>query len=185
MELRINQRPAIIGINITNSEIQVQQKAAQFNLRADAPQIHLKNREGHFKIDYTDCNEAIGYYGPSSFSEKAASDGQIAVARGIDRIVSEGNAMEDVHKNGFIIPRLGAQDAWGGRGEVDVAFKPAPDVIFQPGELSARFQGENVKVSADSGSVTVQATPGLVQAYLKQAPEFDIEYVGNNIDTLG
>lgn len=185
MELMINQKPAIIGINIRNSEIQIKQKAAQFDLKAEAPKLNLKEHEGRLSIDYIQCNEAIGYYGPSSFSGKAASDGEAAVARGIDRIVAEGNLMEDVQKNGFIIPRLGNMDAWAARGEIDIAFKPAPDVTYQPNSLSVKLHAQNVQVSANPGAVVIQATPGVVQAYLKQAPEFDIEYVGNNIDTLG
>lgn len=184
MDLRITQKPAVIGLEIRDPQMSVHQKSAELQLENARPGIKIKYPTDRLEIDYTQCNESIGYYEASPFSRKAAEDGQNAALSGIAKIVEEGNMIEDIHTNGFVIPYLANRDAWVGRGEVGLGFKPAPFIQYETDELAVTPQNKDVQLSVNLGQVNVHAIPGDVSVYLQQNPEFDIEFIGNNLDTF-
>lgn len=182
MELRIHQKPAILALEIKDPKTEIHHKPADFSLQTAAASFEMQRSSDKVNISYIPCEEAIGYYRYDAYGRKMAADGKAAVAVGIDRWVSEGNQMLDVHKNGFIIPDLAQRDSQSPMREISIGVKPGADVSYDPGKLKIDAKPNPVNYSMKTGELNVEATLGSVNAYLKQEPSFDIEFIGNIFD---
>ncbi len=184
MDIRITQQPAVLGSNIKSPEIQIQKKDAVVKQHPGSSELQIRQKQGSIKINNDAARQGIDIYDSGPFMKQMAQKGQQIAFEGIARRVSEGLQMSDIHKNGFILPKLMANAAWDGMKSVEVKLKPPADVQGQPGSLEVDFKRQPFSLDVSSSQFQLDLNWGKVERYLQQKDYIDIEWTGSLIDLV-
>ncbi|MCK4257408.1 MAG: hypothetical protein KAX49_00425 [Halanaerobiales bacterium] len=184
MDIKITQQPAILGLNIKSPETSIQKKDAVAKHNPASSKVQIQRNKGTVKVNNDAARQGIGIYDSGPFMKRMADKGQQIAFEGIARRVSEGHQMSDIHKNGFILPKIMANAAWDGTKSVGIKLKPSADVQGQPGSTKIDFKIQPFKMDASSSEFKVDLNWGKVGKYLEQKNYIDIEWTGSLIDLV-
>lgn len=184
MDIRITQQPALLGLKTTYPTIELTIVPSVLRRHPGSSELNIQREESRLEIDTSPTRQALGYYSPEAFTRMIVEKGQSMALEGIGRRAEEGSEMVDVHKNGFVIPQIAERNAWEGPVQLEVGFKPRPQMRFTPGKLNI-----DVKVVKDRFEFTLPEFDlhlnwGRVEMYTRQQNYIDIEWTGNLLDLV-
>ncbi|AZR73900.1 hypothetical protein BBF96_11170 [Anoxybacter fermentans] len=182
MDIKIYQQPALIGLDIKQPAIKIKQIPSEIHRQSGKVKLDIKQEYGQVQVDGTRCREKIGFYDYDLFMKKIVREGYKTALEGIQRRVQEGFQMADVHENRGIVAKITAEKAWIKPGQIEVGFKPGPEITYRDGSLAFEPEIKPDKYDVSFYQVNVNLDWGKVNMYLRQKNYIDVKWTGNVLD---
>lgn len=185
MDLRIDSRPALLGINIKYPKIDLTSHSSKVRRDPGKAEVKIEAHPGRVVVDNDPAREAIGFLGYHEFGKKAADNGQAAALAGIKRRVVEGFMMADIHKNGCVIPKLAEKVARGEQVQIGIKAIPPAKVSYEKGFLNIQAQIEPDKYTVSFSDFELDVIYANLDIYLRQKNHLEITWTGDLLHIFG
>lgn len=179
----ITTKPALIGINTTNTTMSIRQPKADFELKVRKPELEIHTEQGRIQIDQSQCFNEAGLMDIFTLTEDAAERGRQAAFEAIGRIVDEGNMLASIENGSNAIAEIAYQRSFT-EHEFDIGTIPKsrPKIDFIGGNVDIKVHEGDVEILTKPNKPIIDVENGSVEIFLRQKPEINIEYIGSNID---
>ncbi|ABR46954.1 hypothetical protein Amet_0729 [Alkaliphilus metalliredigens QYMF] len=186
MNLRIDMQNAQIGIQQQMGQLNIQQNHFPMTLQQTEPKLSLQTADAELTIDQQRCFAEVGLKNDRQLTATYAQKGNRTAQQAIARIAQEGKQMANI-QNGKVIARQAKQSQGTQQRQLnyDMAPKSRPDINVTPKEVQINFQKGEVSVNVQNPGAQIDYQQGDLQVYLKQKDFINIEYIGQNLNTLG
>jgi hypothetical protein len=189
MDLRIVQKPALIGLDIARPAIKLRITAPQLDLNTgSSPELRITKNEPKVFIDNSQVWQDIGLARPVQFLWASSTQSLDSGLQAIGEIAAEGDALAAIADGGSIPAVVAHEVQIDAEVECNVALMPK-----EPPKISSNVQVFPVDVRLHPVALDAQLKRGEVQnltpwasvkMYLLQQPYFDIQWVGNRYDAV-
>lgn len=146
-------------------------------LSSTKPQLEIQTKLPKVHIDQTQPFAEAGRKNIRAFMEDSVAYGRTVLSRGIDRIVSDGNAWIDIHTGVDPIPDQAEYNAYG-QFEKDFTYGPMPSsrpqITLDEGRVTYHFQKGRVDNASQARRVAFEYHPWRVDYAMKQYARLDI-----------
>lgn len=183
--LKITSTPALIGINTINAKVNISQPKADVSMHTDHAKVEIHSENPKVLIDQYQCFAEAGLKNFLDLTKESAQIGKQAVLQGIQRRVSEGNQMADIHKDYNPIAQIADYNAFElYNKEFNFGFIPKsrPKIDVIEGKVNIQAHEGKVSLDVKVNRPIVDYTRGKVEIYLRQKNSIDIQYIGSNMD---
>lgn len=188
LRLQMNSQMAKIGLNIKKHDFTMDTKNPKLNLEINKPEIEIETTKPKVNIDQTEAFADAGIKNTERQMRDMASEAVRVMLKGIERNVSQGDQLADIHKvsDDTVIANQAYHNAFG-QFEYDWAldFIPKHGPEFTPikGEVNIRLKKGTVNGQLDRGDVQTKFNRGKVETYLRQKNKLDIKvFEGKKFD---
>jgi len=186
MDLRIVQKPGLIGLDITRPAIKLHITSPRLDLsKVISPQLEITRDEPRVFIDNSKVWQDIGLARPVQFLWARSTESLDSGLQGIGEIASEGDQLAEGSSVSEVVAHEVEIDA---EVECNVALMPE-----EPPKVSSNVEVFPVDVRLHPVALEAQLKRGEVQnltpwaavkMYLLQKPYFDIQWVGSRYDAV-
>ncbi len=156
-----------VGINTTPSKLTMEGNGAQNKLQmhTEKPKLNMESKRPVLHIDQSDCWAEVGLKNVSAFREDSISYSQSVYAKGVARIIDQGNRDMEIQNGSDSIAEQADYNAFAQfEQEFTTGFVPTsrPKISVEPGSLNYSFQkgsvhnntsDEKVRISYQKGSI--------------------------------
>lgn len=187
MDLKITTTPAQIGIKTTPARLEIQQPKADVALNIEHPRVEIDSEPIQVQIDQYQCFAEAGLKNFLDLTKEGAQIAKNKAMQGIERIVSQGNALAAIHQGGNPIADQAEENAFhldDAEFNFDLIPKSRPKIDFIGGEVDIKVIEGKVNPKVKVNKPIVDYTRGKVEIYLKQKNSINIEYVGKKFNQI-
>ena len=181
MPLIIQSQPMIIGWDTQDAVLQYSgQTALTLDLNIVEPQLEMASVAPKLKIDQSQCFYEIGLKDMGRFMRDAVAYSRAQLAKGVQRVVSQGNALADIHLNQDPIPQQARYNAFESNLKefnYGVVPKSRPKITVERGDVNYRLKRGRVENNTKAVQVQSYYQPWRIQYYVKQYDRVDISYI--------
>ena len=183
MKLRMDQQPALIGLDITKAKVQLQTTAGRVEIETNPAQLDIQSPDPQLHIDQSQCFADKGFKSISRFMTDWVAEARSDYMSGLARIVSKGNQLAKI-KGASIADIAGSGVGELPRFNVQAIPKQPPVITCEVHPVQIDYQAAKVNTNYIPAIVESNNQPGRVETYLKQKPALKINWVGNNVDSI-
>jgi len=182
LELRIDRQPALIGLNITKAQVQLQTDPGRVEIVTSPAQLDIQSPDPRLHIDQSQCFGDKGFKSISRFMNDWLAEVQSDYMSGLARIASEGDQLAKIR--GSSIADIASSHFCQQRDfNLQMIPKQPPVITCEVYPVQIDYQAAEVNINYMPASVESNNQPGQVTTYLIQKPALDINWVGKNVDT--
>lgn len=181
MNVQIDQQFGRLGLNIQKSQIQLHTTPPKSEVKTPDPKVEIKSGDGSFKVDGTQCREALDLYTPKVLGKREAKQGMRELENWIRKIAQEGDQLARIENGSDMISQL-AKRVFSDAKDINIKNKPGPSVKYQKGSIKMNWELHPVEVKLNYGDVQTQASRAKVETYILQKDYIHIGYDGRLID---
>lgn len=138
------------------------------NIRTEKPKLEMEHKLGKIQIDQTECRAEVGLKGMTDFRVDNTSYGQSVLAKGIARIVDNGNQFIEIQNGADMIAEQADYNAFGMfEQEFGYAAIPVskPKITVDPATKNYQFRPGRVHIEDAGKKVQIIYTPGKFEYY--------------------
>lgn len=139
------------------------------NIRTEKPKLDMEHKLGQIHIDQSQCRAEAGLKGEVDFRVDNASYGQSVYAKGVARIVDDGNQFIEIQNGVDMIAEQADYNAFGmferEFGYVAIP-QSKPKITVDPATKNYRFTPGRVHIEDTGKKVQVSYTPGKFSYYI-------------------
>jgi hypothetical protein len=184
MDLRINQRFGLIGLDIKPPAFQMKVRHPRLDLEITPPELQIEQKLPQLEIDQTQCFMDMDRRPPMEFLQHIVGRTRTAVLQAIARIADEGDMLGAIEK-GIDIADIALMNSQEWK-EFNVAavpeHRPEIDVIIE--KLDVALVPGDVGLNVVNGQINGYLDWGRVKVFWRQKPYIDIEYIGRRVDVI-
>ncbi|MDF2533249.1 MAG: hypothetical protein K0Q65_2830 [Clostridia bacterium] len=181
--IRISKTDGLIGINTTSANMSISQPKADFEMAIKHPKVEMHTEQIQVRIDQRQCFNESGLKDFTTLARDHANDGKQAVLEGIARRVNEGNMMAAIENNVDAIAEIAFNNSFTSHVfDIETMPKSRPVIDFVGGTVDIRVDEGYVDIKSNPNKPLIDVEVGDVEIYLRQRPEINIEFIGNEID---
>lgn len=183
MRLQVTNVHGQIGITTHNSVMQIRQPKAQIEMKTVPAELNAHTELVQVKIDQRQCFSEAGLKPPAELSQEFAQRGKQAALDATAKKVYDGNRMATIKNKVDVVAAIATENALPPPDDFNITLMPTsrPKINFEGGvSFSPRWGRVDIKVVINRPEINV--TPGWVEVYLLQKPNFSFEFVGDNVD---
>jgi hypothetical protein len=182
MDLRINQRFGLIGLDIKPPGFQMNIRHPRLDLEITPPELQIDHKLPQLKIDQTQCFIDMDRRPIMDFLHHVVGQARAAILKTTARIASEGDMLGAIEK-GIDVADIALMNSQHWK-EYDVAavpkHRPEIDVLIE--DLDVTLVPGDVGVNPVYGQVNGYLDWGRMKVFWRQEPFIDIEYIGRSVD---
>lgn len=182
MWLRIDFQPGQIGVNWNLGKLAVVVPPAKVTIDNGPAEITIKNHPAVLRIDQETVTSEIGIRKIDSLTKELRTKAMENASRFIDKMVSEGNSMADIHRNRHAIPKLAKPPLEIPEVNFTTIPQHFPDIQVEPIPVLVEVASRQLDVRVEEGRVESDYQRAAVDVYVKQKPFLDISVVKSVVD---
>ena len=124
-----------VSIDISWGWMEIQTTRPRFEARRELPEVQVTNERPQVSADATDYRSAMGLHTSRALTREIGADAEQATRDGIDRIVSEGDALGRVDNGASDTPiaDIAARRLLDPPPDVQLTWLPLPDIDVEGG----------------------------------------------------
>lgn len=137
-------------------------------ITTEKPRLEMQHQLGKLHIDQSQCFAEVGLKGMTDFRADNTSYGQSVLARGIARIIDNGNQFIEIQNGTDMIAEQADYNAFGmfaQEFEYTAIPKSRPVITVDPATRNYQFTPGKVHVSDTGKRVQLYYTPGKFEYY--------------------
>ncbi|SKC55899.1 DUF6470 family protein [Maledivibacter halophilus] len=183
--LKITTTPALIGINTINAKLDISQPKADLNMHTEHAKVEINSENPKVIIDQYQCFAEAGLKNILDLTRETAQISKQAALKGIERRVSQGNQMADIHKDYNPIAEMADYNAFelfNREFNFGLIPKSRPKIDIIEGNVDIKVHEGKANMDVKINRPQVDYTRGKVEIYLRQKNSIDIQYIGENVD---
>lgn len=161
-----------LGWNSTPARLEMRGNGNQnvLDLQTEKPRLEMKSELGKLHIDQSACFSEAGRKGVTDFRQDVISYAQSVFARGVARIVDNGDQFIDIHTGVNAVAEQADYNAFGMFEQqfgYAVIPKSRPKITVDPATLNYHFTPGRVHVGMQDRKVQSTYYPGRIEYYIK------------------
>lgn len=181
--LRITKTDGLIGIKTTPAKMNISQSKIELEINQKQSKVIINKEPMQIKIDQSQCFNEAGLKNNSALSEDMVQRATQNFLQGLNRTVSEGNTLAAIENNVNALAEIAANNFiqvadWN----IDFIPKSRPKIEFVGGNMDISVDEGYVEINARTSKPIIDVEIGGVEIYLRQKPELNIEFIGDNLD---
>jgi Family of unknown function (DUF6470) len=178
-QLRMQSTQAILGIEKSNSSIQIQQPQAQMELHQPKGEIEMKRIPPKLTIDQTEAWADMNLKSAIRRNKEAAGEGYQAWMQYLAKTAQEGSELMKIENGGGAIAAQAKRNGQLPKHELGLGFIPSPFSVkfnYQPGDVQITPHTYDVVSNIKAQKPIIHYQPGSVNYHLQQknSLQFDI-----------
>jgi len=183
LQLRINYRLGLIGIEKTPAQLQISCQPADMEIRQELGKLEIKRESPRVKIDLKEAFGDLGMRKPDQAAWQSRARSWERFQQGLARAVREGDRLGRIELGGHPIIEL-ARENFAEHKELNVQAAPQrrPRVEAVGEGFSFKYHLGKVEIDLEPSSPKMEYHPGSLQIYWLQEPWLQMEVVGANVD---
>lgn len=175
-QIQIDQQFGQIGINITPPNMQLKITPPDIALDVKPADLRVRVEQPEVIIDLRESFNTMGLQDSLTLSRSIAGEARQTVARGIERRVSEGEALGDPHSDS--VGRVLSASIANAKPKKELVLglmpEAPPKISARLGKLKGEYTPGQVNVRLNNADVVNQFTWGRVDVYMEREPYIDI-----------
>jgi hypothetical protein len=181
--IRISRIDGLIGINTTHAKMSISQPKADFEMSTKLPKVQIHIEPIQIQIDQQQCFNESGLKDYSTLTRDNAMEAKQAALAGIARRVDEGNLMAAIENGNDAIAEIAYNNSFTTHiFNMETMPKSRPVIDFVGGTVDIRVDEGFVDIKSKPNKPIIDVEVGDVEIYLRQKPELNIEFIGNELD---
>lgn len=186
MSLEISQTYARLGVERTQSSLEMKSKFATLELDSKEPKINIRTELPKVEIDQYECFASAGLKKPLDLTADMAEQSKGNAIEYIGKVAADGDMLAAIENGGRQIPEIAARDAYP-QHEFGMVTMPStgPKITVTGSlEIDAERTSEGVNNGVDGvytpGELDIRYTPDKIRFYMEQYAAVNIKYIPEN-----
>lgn len=179
-QIRIQATQARLNLEIHKPVQEIQQEPAELKIKQPPADLSIKTTPGKLTIDQTLAWENLDLKSPAKRVAEFAQQGNGEWAKGVNRLVTEGNELMKIENGGNPIvsqaKRKMVDSSSFHTGSTPSAF--SVKLQYDPGNVTIDWKVNSPIIDVEINKPTHNYTPGSVTGYVSPMASLHIDFVG-------
>ncbi|MBM7561322.1 DUF6470 family protein [Fusibacter tunisiensis] len=188
MPIKIESQSAQIGWDTKKAQLnQSGNNQQSLDIQTRKPKLEIRTTRPQMNIDQSQPFAEAGLKNIQAFMSDSVSYAKQVVSQGIDRIVSQGNEMKDIHTGVDPIPDQAIYNAYDlFEKTFNFALVPSsrPEINVTPGEVTTTLNPGEVINNTMPRRVQMDYTPWQISYYMKQYASIRFSFEPSKFETM-
>ncbi|MGM0471739.1 MAG: DUF6470 family protein [Bacillota bacterium] len=184
MQLIINQQRGKIGINTTPSQMEVRQKAANYQLDQLPGRLNISNQAGKVEVSYRAVRSDLNSKNYREYSRELVEKGRQLALEGITRYAQQGDQLARIEQDSTPLISQAVENAQDENKKIGLRWKRGAEVSYQSGKQEIDFVQQDIdgiELTISENKPQIRAQQGKVDVYLKDQSRLEINFVDQRV----
>jgi hypothetical protein len=184
--LRMESKFGQLGLNITKSELSIQQPLAEITIEQPNAELFIETIKGKLSIDQSKAWEDMDLKSISERIEEFAENGFQDNMEGIARAAQQGDQLMKIEDKGNVIAMQAKSNSRSREFEFNIGWIPSlfsVRISYEPSKLNIEWSINEPIVTAKINKPQIDYNSGKVSGEMLQYPELNIEVIGLYVNT--
>ncbi|WP_077625284.1 DUF6470 family protein [Sediminibacillus massiliensis] len=178
-QIRLQSRPAKIGLEMTAAQLTMEQPKAEQSIRQPRAEMNIQRTPSKLSIDQTQAWEDMNMRSVFRLTEHAADLARQDWLEGIARVARQGDELMKIENSGNPIARQANENGFDAPMEFNIGWIPSHGAVkidYQPSEVNVDIKARRPVIEATPQKPTVNYQPGSVDVNLVQREDLQIDF---------
>lgn len=178
-QIRLQSQDAQIQLNIKDATLEIQQPKADLSIQQPPAEVSIQTTSAKLDIDQSQAWAQMNLKTITQLNHDFAEEGLSQSLEGIGRRASEGAELMRIENGGNPLISQAVNHVFEPMKQLGITFIPSPFSVktnYQPAEVQIDVNINKPVIESSSNKPIIHYEKGLVETFLKQKEELQIDF---------